>query len=77
MQLAGDLVGRGLHGALHDSSGLGKPFIESFFDGWLADHDEPRLACDELFSRLMEFPAEKGPAPEPLEADTDVRVSIR
>src|SRR6476659_7233672 len=73
LQLAGDLVSRGLHGALHDSSGLGKRLVESFFDGWLANHDEPRLACGELFSRLMEFPAGKGPAPEPLGDDTDVR----
>jgi hypothetical protein len=66
LQLAGDLVGRGLHGALHDLGGLSERLVESFLDGWLADRDEPCLVSGELFSRLMEFLAGQGPAPEPL-----------
>jgi hypothetical protein len=48
LQLAGDLVGRGLHGALHDPGGLGKRLVDSLFDGRLADRDEPCLVSGEL-----------------------------
>jgi len=40
---------------------------------WLADRDEPCLVSGELFSRLMEFLAGQGPAPEPLRDNTHVR----
>ena len=43
LQLGGDLVGRGLHGALHDLVGLGQRLVQPLFDGRLADRDEPSL----------------------------------
>src|SRR5690242_19983544 len=55
LQLAGDFVGRGLHGAIHDFGGLGRRLVESPFDGWLANRGEPRLVSGELLSRLVEL----------------------
>jgi hypothetical protein len=40
----GPLVDRRLHLALEDLGGTGKRLVECWFDGGLADHDEPRLA---------------------------------
>jgi hypothetical protein len=72
LQLAGDFVGRGLHVALHDLDGLGKRLVESLFDGWLADRDEPGLVSGELLGGLVELLAGQGPAAEPLRDDADV-----
>ena len=44
LQLAGDFVGRGLHGALHDFGGLGQRPIDSLFDGRLAKSAGERKA---------------------------------
>ncbi len=66
LQLAGDLVGRGIHRALHDFGGTGKRLVESFFDGRLANRDEPGLVSSENLRRLMELLARQRPAPEPL-----------
>ncbi len=55
LQLAGDLVGRGLYRALHDLGGLGKRLVESLFDGRLANRDEPCLVSGELLSRVMQL----------------------
>ena len=53
LQLAGESVGRGLHRALHDFDGTCKRLVESFFDGWLANRDEPCLVSGELLSRPL------------------------
>jgi hypothetical protein len=58
LQLAGDLIDRGVHLVLDD-------------DGLAADHGEPCLVSCELLSHLMEFLARKSPAFEPLRGDTD------
>ena len=50
LQLAGDLVGRGVHVALHDLGGLGERLVESLFDRQLADRDEPCLVSGELLT---------------------------
>src|SRR5580704_9063206 len=55
LQLAGDLVGGGLHRSLHDFGGFGKRLVESFLDGWLANRDEPCLVSGELLSRLVKL----------------------
>jgi len=41
LQLAGDLADRRLHLAFEDLGGTGKRLVECWFDGGLADHDEP------------------------------------
>ena len=43
--------------------------LKSLFDGRFANRDEPCLVSGELLSRLMEFLAGQGPAPEPLGDD--------
>jgi hypothetical protein len=63
LQLAGDLVGGGLHGTLHHPVGLSQRLVQPLFDGRLADRDEPSLARGELLSRLVELLARQGPAP--------------
>ena len=73
LQLIGDFVGRGRHRVLHNSRGHGERFVESFFDGWLADRDEPCVVLGEMLSRLVELLAGQSPAPEPLRDDVDVR----
>ena len=55
LQLAGEFIGRGLHCALHDVGGLGMRLVESLFDGWLANRDEPGLVSGELLSPLVEL----------------------
>jgi len=47
LQLAADFVGRGVHRALRDLGGTRKRLVESFFDGRLANHDEPCLVSSE------------------------------
>jgi hypothetical protein len=51
LQLAGDFVGRGLHGALHDFGGLGERLVKSFFDGRLANRDEPCVSPEVIISK--------------------------
>src|SRR6516162_6160670 len=73
LQLTGDLVGRGIHVALHDLGGLGERLVESLFDRQLADRDEPCLVSGELLSRLDKLLARQRPAPEHLWDETDAR----
>src|SRR6266446_1701978 len=74
LQLAGDLVDRGVHLVLGDLGGTGKRLVECLLDGGLAaDHEEPCLVSREFLSRLTELLAGKSPAPEPLRDDTDAR----
>ncbi len=47
LQLAADFVGGGVHRALRDFGGTRKRLVESFFDGRLANHDEPCLVSSE------------------------------
>ena len=64
LQLAGDFVGRGLHGALRDFGGLGQRLVQPLFDGRLTDRDEPCLVGSKLLSRLAELLAGQSPAAE-------------
>src|SRR5215467_13158310 len=73
LQLAGDFVGRGIYGTLHDPGGPGKRLVDRLLDGRLADRDEPSLVGSEVLSRLVEFLARQRPAPKPLRDDTDAR----
>src|SRR5499427_6816476 len=71
LQLAGDLIGRGIQVALHDLGGLGERLVESLFDRQLADRDEPCLVSGEMLSRLDKLLARQRPAPEHLRDETD------
>src|SRR5229473_1763521 len=74
LQLASDLVDRGVHPVLGDLGGTGKRLVECLLDnGLAADHEEPCLVSREFLSRLTELLAGKSPAPEPLRDDTDAR----
>jgi len=68
LQLAGDLVDRGVHLVLTDPDGTGKRFVECLVEclldgGVAADYEEPGLVSCELLSRLKELLAGKSPAP--------------
>jgi hypothetical protein len=73
LQLAGDLVDRGRHLALDDLGGSGERLVECWFDGRLADHDEPCLVSEEFLGRLIQLLAGQDPAAEPLGDDAGVR----
>jgi len=57
LQFAGDLVGRGLHRALHDLGGPGQRLVQPLFDGRLADRDESGLAGGVRIDELVIRPA--------------------
>jgi hypothetical protein len=75
LQLAGDLVRRGIHSPLHHFVGTCERLVERLFNRRLAHRDQPRLAGGELPGQLVEFLARQGPAAEPLGDDTDARGS--
>src|SRR5271157_1478399 len=53
LQLAGDLVGRGIEVALDDLVGLLDGVADRLLDRRLADHDQPGLVGHELLGRLV------------------------
>src|ERR1700722_2306989 len=69
LQLAGDLVGRGIHGPLHHFVRTCERLVERLFYRRLAHRDQPCLAGGELLGPLVEFLAREGPAAEPLGDD--------
>jgi hypothetical protein len=58
LPLAGDLVGRGVDGALHDFRGTGDRLVQSFLDRERADHDQPSWR---RFEGTAELQAVTGP----------------
>src|SRR5215831_5275056 len=61
LQLAGDLVGRGVHGALHQLVGTRQRLIDHLLDRRLADRDQPRLTGRQLLRHLMQLLARQRP----------------
>src|SRR5215471_20483781 len=73
LQLAGNIVGRGVEAALRDLGGTRQRLVERLVDRRLAHDDQPGVVGRELLRRIMEFLARQFPAPERLGDEADKR----